>query len=556
MRLAVRFFPRIFAAATLLTCAAARAEPQPAGAAQGGGAEQRAPQSAAPARPEPKLDIEAYDVSGNTLLDRETVETAVYPYMGPERDREDVAAAVHALEKAYRDRGYPTVVVRVPQQDALNTHIVRIIVHEEPIGRLRVTGAQYSLPSRIREQLPSLKEGDVPNFNRAQKEIAEVNRLPNRQVTPLERPGRKPGTVDVELKVKDTLPVSASATVNNDHALNTTELRTVGSVTYDNLWQLGHTITGTAYLAPQSLDDTEVFSGSYSAPIWGTPWTIVVSGYTSNSNVSALAGTGVIGKGYAVNVRGALQLPNWDDFNQSLTLGFDYKHALQNIFVGNSSIESSIDYFPLDFSYSLSRVTGTDSLSGTASLTLGLRGLGSGVAQFFNNRAFARADFAKLNLDVSYTRNLIFDTMLTANFTGQVTDQPLLSGEEFSAGGLNSLRGYLQSSALGDDGLSASFDIDSPSLAPYVTPLIEPFVGTGILDDWRFYIFSDSAVAWVIESLPEQQSVFSLASFGVGSRLQLLSHFTGNVLMGMPMRNAPGTKAWHPTIQFNATTEF
>ena len=45
-------------------------------------------------------------------------------------------------------------------------------------------------------------------------------------------------------------------------------------------------------------------------------------------------------------------------------------------------------------------------------------------------------------------------------------------------------------------------------------------------------------------------------SIGVGSRMDLLSHLTGNVVMGMPMRNGTATKAWHPSIQFSATTEF
>ncbi|MEI9930379.1 MAG: hypothetical protein WDM89_07445 [Rhizomicrobium sp.] len=45
-------------------------------------------------------------------------------------------------------------------------------------------GAQYNLPSRIKEQVPSLVEGKVPNFTQAQAELAQVNRTSNVQVTP------------------------------------------------------------------------------------------------------------------------------------------------------------------------------------------------------------------------------------------------------------------------------------------------------------------------------------------------------------------------------------
>ena len=509
-------------------------------------------------RPDPKFDIEAFDVDGNTLLNNTAIESAVYPFMGPDRGRDDVAGARDALEKAYRAQGYPTVVVEVPQQDA-RTGVVKLHVVEIPVGRLRVVGSRYNLPSRIREQMPSLAEGKVPNFTRAQAELAEANRLPEMQVTPLERKGRAPGTVDVDLKVKDSLPLHASVALNNDHAQNTSQLRTIAAASYGDLWQLGHTISGTAILAPERLKDSEVFSGSYSAPIWNTPWTILLSGYTSNSDVSALSGTGVLGKGFTVSLAGLLQLPQLDDFTQTASFGIDFKHSLQSIVLGNSSTDASIDYLPLNGSYTISRTTQIDTASATAQLTLGLRGLGSGVAQFLNNRAFASANFAKLNLDFLYLRNLPWDLQLSAHLTGQLTDQPLLANEEFSAGGLNSLRGYLQSESLGDEGFSADVELISPSVAPFFIDHAGQDIKdlmTGALDDWRFYIFSDSAAAWVLDRLPDQRSVFPLMSIGAGSRMSFLSHFTGNVVMGMPMRNGTATKAWHPSIQFSATTEF
>jgi hemolysin activation/secretion protein len=500
---------------------------------------------------EPSFDIDAYDVDGNTVLDQTTVESAVYPYMGPGRRRQDVAAARDALEKAYHVQGYSTVVVEVPQQDA-RTGIVRLHVVEVPVGRLRVVGSNYSLPSRIKEEVPSLAEGKVPNLPQAQAEIAEANRLPDRQITPIEKKGKIPGTIDVDLRVKDSLPLHASAAVNNDHAQNTSALRTIASASYGNLWQLGHTISGTAILAPLNLKDTEVLSGSYAAPIWDTPWTITMSGYTSNSNVSALGGTGVLGRGYTISLAGLLQLPSFGDFSESASFGADFKHSLQTIVVGSSASIVGIDYVPVNASYTLSRAGKSGTLNATAQVTLGLRGIGSGVQEFFANRAFSRANFTKVNLDLLYMRSLPWDLQVSAHFTGQWADQALVPNEEFAAGGLNSLRGYLQSEALGDEGFSADVNLNSPSLEPVVSSIIGP----GILDDWRFFVFSDSAVAWVLDRLPEQRSVFSLASIGIGSRMDLLSHFSGNVLVGMPIRNGVATKAWHPSIQFSASTEF
>jgi hemolysin activation/secretion protein len=235
-----------------------------------------------------------------------------------------------------------------------------------------------------------------------------------------------------------------------------------------------------------------------------------------------------------------------------MTLGVDFKNSLQSIVVGDLATNVSIEYWPINASYSVNRVSNSATLSGTATITLGLRGLGSNSDEFLANRAFARANFAKFNLDLLYMRSLPWDLQLSAHFMAQLTDQPLLPNEEFAAGGLNSLRGYLQSEALGDEGFAADVTLSSPSLAPLASRLF----GDKVVDDWRFFIFSDSAVAWVLDALPEQRSVFPLAALGVGTRIDLLSHLTGNVLMGMPLRNGVATKAWHPTFQFSATTEF
>src|SRR5215472_13189539 len=77
----------------------------------------------APAAPRP-LDIEAYDVDGNTLLDQISVETAVYPYLGPDKTAADVERARSALEAFYHAHGFDSVVVEIPQQD-VSDHIVR-----------------------------------------------------------------------------------------------------------------------------------------------------------------------------------------------------------------------------------------------------------------------------------------------------------------------------------------------------------------------------------------------------------------------------------------------
>ena len=182
----------------------------------------------------------------------------------------DIEAARDALQAAYQQKGYQSVYVDLPGQQVAGG-VVYLQVTETKVGRVRVVGAQYQSPLAVRDQVPSLQEGRVPDFNQAQVELGELNRTAKRQVMPLVKQGALPGTMDVDLKVEDQSPWRFSASVNNDHSADTEDLRATLSAGHDNLWQLGHVASLTFFGAPEDLDQAKVWSGSYTAPFQGTP---------------------------------------------------------------------------------------------------------------------------------------------------------------------------------------------------------------------------------------------------------------------------------------------
>jgi hemolysin activation/secretion protein len=97
-----------------------------------------------------------------------------------------------------------------------------------------------------------------------QQQLTDVNRQPDRQVIPQLSPGSMPQTMDVTLKVDDTNPWHGSVELDNDHSADTPDLRTDRNVRYDNLWQLGHTISASYIVAPEDLAQPK----SMRSPIW------------------------------------------------------------------------------------------------------------------------------------------------------------------------------------------------------------------------------------------------------------------------------------------------
>ena len=497
------------------------------------GAAAHAQDTAAHAQEAPaRFDVNEYLVRGNTLLPSVDIEQAVEPFLGLGRSLDDVHAARDALQKIYQARGYQSVTVEVPPQQVRNG-VLLLKVTENSIGRVRVEGARYHSPQAIRDAVPALAEGAVPNFAQAQEQLAQVNRQPGQQVVPLLKPGSLPQTMDVTLKVEDSYPLHASLEVNNDRSADTPPLRAVGNVRYDNLWQLGHTISATYIVAPQDRHAVEVYALSYLAPL-DKQWSLLGSGYKSNSNANTLGGTTVLGKGNAVTLQAIRNLPTLGDFGQSLSVGVSRKHFDQRLTLGEQQSAVPITYYPWTFSYTGQRVRDVSSFSVAAAANFGTRGAGSGRLEFDNQRYNAKQNFAYLRVDTNYTRAFAGGYALALRASGQLADSPLVSSEQFAAGGANSVRGFLSAEDTGDNGASASVEVRTPSVASWFGKYV---------NEWRFHWFVDGSRILLIDPLPEQRSRFTLLSTGLGTRFTLFDSVNGELEYAYPLKDGARTRA-------------
>lgn len=503
--------------------------------------------SSAPAAADPgRLFIREYRVQGARRLPRRDVEEAVYPFLGPGRSSTDVEQARGALEKAYKDRGYQTVSVQVPAQQA-RRGVVLLQVVEAPVGRLRVTGSRYFSPREIKREAPSLQEGSVPEFSQVTRDIVALNQLGDRRITPTLTAGIEPGTVDVELAVKDTFPLHGSLELNNRYSLGTTSLRLNGAISYTNLWQLGHSIGFNFQLAPERLDDAEVFAGYYLARLPGVSWlSLVLQGTKQDSNISTLGGAGVAGRGDIVGARAVVSLPQATDFFHSFVLGIDRKHFDQNITISGTSLLSPITYYPISAIYSATWAPKGSTTALNVGLNFHFRGLGSEESEFDFNRFKAGGNYIYLRGDLSHTHDLAHGLQLYGKLQGQIADQPLLNTEQFSGGGLATVRGYLESETLGDNAILGTLELRSPAL----------LTSLGEKSELRFYVFADAGFLRLRDALPEQASTFTLASLGLGSRMQLREHLNGSIDFGVPLTSQVETNSGDLLVTFRLSADF
>ncbi|WP_238155920.1 MULTISPECIES: ShlB/FhaC/HecB family hemolysin secretion/activation protein [Xanthomonas] len=492
------------------------------------------------------FDILAYQVVGNTQLQNVQVERAVYPFLGPQRTAADVEQARAALQGVYEAAGLATVAVSVPEQDAASG-LVTLQVTEQRVGRVRVVGADYYSPDDVIRGAPSLAEGSVPNFKDVQRDIVALNQLPDRRVTPQVQAGAQPNTVDVDLAVDDALPLHGSLELNNRKSANTSELRLSAAVHYDNLWQRGHSLNFSAQTAPQNPDDARVYSASYLARFSDSPFSLLGYSVRSDSEVAAINSYNVIGNGSLSGLRLIRALPNGTGFFHSLSLGVDYKDFKEDTVFGSDRSSAPIRYAPLSAAYNASWVTARSTSALTFTATANLRGVGDDARQFDAKRYRARPNFMHLRADGSQTRTLGEDIQLYAHVQTQLAAEPLISNEQFSLGGLDSVRGYDESQALGDFGAIGQLELRSPSFGSAAAKLVQ---------EARVYAFVDGGYARIRDPLPEQRVSETLISTGLGFTFKAVSHLNGAVDLAAPLSRPDGRKPDELNVLFRLWGEF
>lgn len=484
--------------------------------------------------------IRQYKVIGSKILPRADVDEAVYGFLGPGRTAEDVEMARAALEKAYKARGFQTVSVNVPQQRG-DRGVIFLQVTEAPIGRLRVKGSRFFNIDAIKAKTPSLSEGSVPDFREVEREMIELNRSADMQVTPSLKPGVVPGTYDVELTVKDKLPLHGSVELNNRYSANTTPLRLNIDIRYSNLWQLGHTAGFGFQIAPQRPSDALVYSAYYIAPVPRVDWlSIMLQGIRQNSNVSTLGGTAVAGNGEIYGGRLLFELPGKKGFYQSASFGLDYKYFTQDLSIGDELVGSPITYWPFVASYNAALIGPGRETELSAAITFHFRGMGSTEVEFDNRRYNADGNFLYLRGSLGHEQDLPWGFQAYGLLQGQASATPLVDSEQFAMGGLSTVRGYLESVVLGDSAVCGTLEFRSPSLLAWM----------GGDNELRLFTFLDGGAVFINDPLPEQITQYNLWSYGIGGTLRLFEHVRGSLVLGIPMISQTPSVANEPLVTF------
>jgi hemolysin activation/secretion protein len=268
---------------------------------------------------------------------------------------------------------------------------------------------------------------------------------------------------------------------------------------------------------------------------------------SSNAQIANVGNSSILGTGSIYGARLVKPLTEMDNYFHSLTIGVDYKHFKENLLLGSDTTITPITYLPFSLQYSGSLRDKESLLSFNAGVNFSIRGLGNSQHEFENKRFNAQSNYAYFTAGINFTHNLPWGLEFASRFSGQLANSPLISNEQFSLGGMQSVRGYFETQALADDGFIGSIELRSPRLVP---------TSLDYINKLQAVVFFDGGRGWIQQAAAGTSKGAELASIGFGTRFQLWKYLVGTLDLGFPLLDLNPVKQGDPKLHFNIATEF
>jgi hemolysin activation/secretion protein len=495
--------------------------------------------------PEQRFDVMEYRVVGNTVLPVRDIERLLYPLLGTQKTLSDVEVARKKLEDLYHERGYGTAFVDIPPQ-TVRDGLLRLRVTEGRIESTVINGARYFPERDVIAQLPSATPGKVLQLSKLQEQLGAVNsETPDRAVVPILKAGAAPGTVDLALKVNDTLPLHGSVELNNQATIDTHDLRAILSLRYDDLFSRLDSIALQYQFTPQELSQVRVIAVNYVAHAFESGLQPSLSYINSNSNVPTAGTLGVLGIGEITSARLGYSLLTTPASLQSLSLGLDYKH-FRNTINQNATTALNTPITYLNISSTYNGYWRSESVITTLSVAAnaGPRSFVNDPEAFENDRFKGRANYFYVRADLAALIKLPADFSLRLRAAGQGATEPLINNEDYSLAGADGVRGYLEAEQLVDKGVKGTIQLTSPGWHRGEIVIID------------VYGFFDAGKGSIFDALPGEPEDSRLRSWGFGLDILPGQKFTAGATWARAMDTASVTHAGDSRVLFIARGSF
>jgi len=480
------------------------------------------------------ITVKRFEVVGSTVFSPQTLAKVTAPFTNRPLSFAELLQARSAVTQLYIDRGYITSGALIPPQ-TFRGGVVKIQVVEGGVEAIAVTGTKRLSPHYVRDRLRRATSKPL-NRNRLLEalQLLQLNPL-IRNISAELSAGSRPGTSMLEVQVTEANTFSPQIVLDNNRPPSIGSFERGIQLNEANLLGLGDGLS----VGYANTDGSNDVTASYTLPLnpqngtlnlsYGTTLSHVVEPPFNQLNINANF------RYYDVTLRQPVILTPREELALGLTasrresdislLGSNFYGRLLSPGADN---QGRTRISALRFFQEWTSRNSREVIAVRSQFSLGIGAINATVhGTPPDSRFFAWQGQGQL------ARLLAPDTLLLIRTDLQLANRPLVPLEQFGLGGEDTVRGYRQDFLLTDNAALASVEIRLPIYrGPQRRTILQlaPFfdVGTG---------WNNSA-----NTEPGSQNINTLASIGLGLRLQLGNNLTARFDYGIPLIDVSSTK--------------
>ena len=412
-----------------------------------------------------QVKVDKLRLSGNKSLPTAEFEEILAEYEGRLLTMEDIRRVAEAVVARYRAHDYLTVSAYLPEQD-LSSGELTIAVVEAKLGKVTVEGNKHYDTNYIDWMFqPALDDhhrtGELLRRSKVERQLLLINDTMDLNVRSILKEGAREGEVDLVLQVEDSRPTHLTLDYNNLGARSTGRHRLGAAFEWGNFTNRGD-IFSLRYVESELLNaDTEgldLIYARYMSPLnnQGTyfDFSYANSAFQVGQELEILD---IRGNADVFRAGVRHRLLRTSEANLDIEGAFVYQDV-ENTILGQTFSRDKLREVVLGVSGDWASGQGRNYAGLQLTQDLGELLGGTSSDDPLASRG-AGGGFTKLNLDLSRVQRINDFSYFIVRGASQAAFEPLPYAEQFGLGGISTVRGYSQSSYLGDTGYNVSAEI-------------------------------------------------------------------------------------------------
>jgi hemolysin activation/secretion protein len=404
------------------------------------------------------IAVKKVEIIGSTILTSAEITAIAKTGEGQQVTPEQIEKIAQSITQIYADRGYITSQAVVDTEKTANG-IVTIKVIEGRIEKIEIVGLKNTNPDYVRSRL-ELGSGTPLNTAKLEDQLRLLRADPIfSDIEASLKSGSQPDSSILVVTVKEANQFGGFASIDNFSPPAVGSERYGGGLFFRNLSGNGDTLAASYY--GTTTGGSNQYDLSYNIPLNPMNGTLSLRYSPSNYRITQAPFDVLNIRGnsnlFDLNFRQPLIRSSVEEF--ALSIGYSYQRgqtfAFNNLAtpfgIGpepDGTTRTSVIKFGQD--YTLRDLAGAWSLRSQFSIGTGLFGS--------TNVTTPSGSFLSWLGQVQRVQSLGTDSLLIGALDLQLSADPLLSSQQFTIGGGQSLRGFRQNARTGDNGIRFSLE--------------------------------------------------------------------------------------------------